>query len=138
MTSSLASASCHHSSSRSKGDIQNECLQGFHRNAERFTPLWAGGRTGHAEWYFRVSLAWCPAKVSEQSPPPACTHSPARTPHPGWILHASAASQSDFESNPEQASHVFNSLTPRKIPCNQLGQIQIQIQKTPPWLVMIN
>lgn len=137
MTSSLASARCHHSSSCSKGDIQNECLQGFHGNAERFTPLWAGGRTERAEWYFQVSLAWCPAKGSEQSPPPACTHPPARAHHPAWILHASAASQSDFESNPEQVSHLcLQQPDSQKDPVQSAGRIQIW--KTPPWLVTIN
>lgn len=119
VTSSLASARCHHSSSCSKGHVQNECLQGFHGNAERFTPLWAGGRTGHAEWDFKVSLAWCPAKGSEQLPSSSLhilllTLDGSRTPLLPRVTVKAI-----------QTKHhicVFNSLTPRKILCNQLAK----------------
>ena len=49
LTSSLACARCHHNSSCSKGDIQNECPEDFLVDAERFTPLLTGNRAGHAK-----------------------------------------------------------------------------------------
>lgn len=140
VTSSMACARCHHNSSRSKGDIQNECPEDFLVDAERFTPLQAGNRTEHAKLHFTVSLADETAKGSEQSLPPECTlQTSARFSHclidptclcsfTKWLCQKAIQSR----------RHIcfFSSLTPRKILCNQLAKSKSEKHLHP--LVMIN